>query len=189
MTKTFAIAIAVAMLLAASLAATPDSGVTRPDLRLAQGIDIQIGPDRDGGYRRRSDSETVSIGHVGVTVGPHRRENGLMVRTTAEHPTAEPGFPNVAAKTRVDRSRKSDRLTVNYRGGALSTTIVPKKTVVVPNHSVQRVDTTSACPETLQIDEKKHAPKLDPAPVIDCEGPASPASDPTLNHFIGRCFA
>jgi hypothetical protein len=90
MTKIFATAIAAATLLAASLAATPstaqDSRSARQDLRLAQGLDIRIGRDRDDGYRhRRYDSDaTVGIGPGGVTVGPRRRQNCRMVTTTIE---------------------------------------------------------------------------------------------------------
>jgi hypothetical protein len=90
MTKLFATAIAAATLLAVSLAATPgtaqDARSVRQDLRLAQGFDIQIGRDRDDGYRRRQyDSDaTVGIGPGGVTVGPRRRENCRMVTTTIE---------------------------------------------------------------------------------------------------------
>jgi hypothetical protein len=89
MTKLFSTAIAAATLLL-SLAATPgtaqDARSVRQDLRLAQGFDIQIGRDRDDGYRRRQyDSDaTVGIGPGGVTVGPRRRENCRMVTTTIE---------------------------------------------------------------------------------------------------------
>jgi hypothetical protein len=90
MTRSFATAVAAAALLAVSLVATPgnaqDSRLARQDLRLAQGLDIQIGRDRDDGYRRgRSDSDaTVGVGPGGVTVGPRRRENCRMVTTTIE---------------------------------------------------------------------------------------------------------
>jgi hypothetical protein len=50
------------------------------NLKMAQGVDIQIGRDRD---RRRNDSDaTVGIGPGGVTVGP--RQNCRMVTTTVQ---------------------------------------------------------------------------------------------------------
>ena len=52
------------------------------NLKMAQGVDVQIGRDRD---RRRNDSDaTVGIGLGGVTVGP--RQNCRMVTTTVERP-------------------------------------------------------------------------------------------------------
>src|ERR1051326_827824 len=88
MTKAFATAIAAATMLAASLAPTPanaqDSTSARQDLRLAQGFDIQIGRDRDDGYRHRRSDATVGIGPGGVIAGPRRRENCRMVTTTIE---------------------------------------------------------------------------------------------------------
>lgn len=90
MPKFFATSIAAAALLTASFAATPGnaqgSAAAGRDSRLAQGVDIQVGRDRDDGYRRhRYDSEaTVGIGPGGVTVGPHRRENCRMVTTRIE---------------------------------------------------------------------------------------------------------
>jgi hypothetical protein len=67
MTKAFATAIAAATLLAASPGNAQDSRSVRQDLRLAQGLDIQVGRDRDDGYRlRRYDSDaTVGIGPGG----------------------------------------------------------------------------------------------------------------------------
>ena len=51
------------------------------DLKMAQGVDVQIGRDRD--RSRRNDSDvTVGIGSGGVTVGP--RQNCRMVTTTVE---------------------------------------------------------------------------------------------------------
>ena len=50
------------------------------NLKMAQGVDIQIGRDRD---RRRNDSDaTLGIGPGGLTVGP--RQNCRMVTTTIE---------------------------------------------------------------------------------------------------------
>jgi hypothetical protein len=50
------------------------------NLKMAQGVDVQIGRDRD---RRRGDSDTtVGVGPGGVTVGP--RQNCRMVTTTVE---------------------------------------------------------------------------------------------------------
>jgi hypothetical protein len=72
------------MVAAAVLMPTPLLVGTTPaeaqNLKMAQGVDIQIGRDRD---RRRNDSDaTVGIGPGGVTVGP--RQNCRMVTTTIE---------------------------------------------------------------------------------------------------------
>jgi hypothetical protein len=101
---------------------------------------------------------------------------------------AELVFSNVVATTNVDRSRKGDRLPMNHGVPATNTKIVPK-VALPPNHSVQCANATSGCQEPLEIDEKKRAPNPEPAPPIDCEELASPASDPSLTRFIGRCFA
>lgn len=67
---------------------TPLLGGTVPakaqDLKMAQGVDVRIGRDRDDSYdRRRRDSDvTVGVGPGGVTVGPRR--NCRMVTTTVE---------------------------------------------------------------------------------------------------------
>ncbi|MEA2962116.1 MAG: hypothetical protein QOI46_2214 [Alphaproteobacteria bacterium] len=76
----FAVAIAAAVLTPAPLlvGTTPAEAQT---LRMAQGVDVQIGRDRD--RPRRNDSDvTVGIGSGGVTVGP--RQNCRMVTTTVE---------------------------------------------------------------------------------------------------------
>jgi len=76
----FAVAIAAAVLTSAPLlvGAIPAEAQT---LRMAQGVDVQIGRDRD--RPRRNDSDvTVGIGSGGVTVGP--RQNCRMVTTTVE---------------------------------------------------------------------------------------------------------
>jgi hypothetical protein len=54
------------------------------ELKMAQGVDVRIGRDRDDDYRRgRRDSDvTVGVGPGGVTVGPRR--NCRMVTTTVE---------------------------------------------------------------------------------------------------------
>jgi hypothetical protein len=53
------------------------------ELKMAQGVDVRIGRDRDDYYRGRRDSDvTVGIGPGGVTVGPRR--NCRMVTTTVE---------------------------------------------------------------------------------------------------------
>jgi hypothetical protein len=58
-------------------------------VRMAQGVDVQIGRDRDrddryySDHRRRYDSDaTVGVGPGGVTIGP--REHCRMVTTTVE---------------------------------------------------------------------------------------------------------
>ena len=76
----FAVAIAAAVLTPAPLlvGTIPAEAQT---LRMAQGVDVQIGRDRD--RPRRNDSDvTVGIGSGGVTVGP--RQNCRMVTTTVE---------------------------------------------------------------------------------------------------------
>jgi hypothetical protein len=53
------------------------------ELKMAQGVDVRIGRDRDDTYRRGRDSDvTVGVGPGGVTVGPRR--NCRMVTTTVE---------------------------------------------------------------------------------------------------------
>jgi hypothetical protein len=84
MTKiTFAVAIAAAVLMPAPLllGAIPAEA---QNLKMAQGIDVQIGRDRDDrDRRRRNDSDvTVGVGPGGVTIGP--RQNCRMVTTTVE---------------------------------------------------------------------------------------------------------
>ena len=54
------------------------------NLKMAQGVDVQLGRDRDDrDRRRRNDSDvTIGVGPGGVTVGP--RQNCRMVTTTVE---------------------------------------------------------------------------------------------------------
>jgi hypothetical protein len=49
------------------------------ELKMAQGVDVRIGRDRDDSYdrRRRDRDVTVGVGPGGVTVGP-RRVNGSL---------------------------------------------------------------------------------------------------------------
>ena len=56
------------------------------NLKMAQGIDIQVGHDRDNrDQRRRHDSDvTVGAGSGGLTVGPRHRENCRSVTTTVQ---------------------------------------------------------------------------------------------------------
>jgi hypothetical protein len=80
---TFTVAIAAAVLMPAPLlvGAIPAEA---QNLKMAQGVDVQIGRDRSDRYdrdRRRNDA-TVGIGPGGVTVGPRR--NCRMVTTTVE---------------------------------------------------------------------------------------------------------
>jgi hypothetical protein len=77
---TFAVAIAAAVLIPLLLGAIPAEA---QNLKMAQGVDVQLGRDRDDSYRHRRDSDvTVGIGPGGVTVGPRR--NCRMVTTTIE---------------------------------------------------------------------------------------------------------
>jgi hypothetical protein len=78
---TFAVAAATAVLMTAPLL-----GGTFPaeaqNLKVAQGVDVQIGRDRDDRDRRRDRDRdvTVGVGPGGVTVGP--RQDCRMVTTT-----------------------------------------------------------------------------------------------------------
>ncbi len=80
MKVTFVLA-AVAVVLTTSPPATPAKA---QDLKMAQGVDVQIGRDRDDrDRRRRNDSDvTIGVGPGGVTVGP--RQRCRMVTTTIE---------------------------------------------------------------------------------------------------------
>jgi hypothetical protein len=77
----FAVAVAAAVLMSASLLVGTIPAEAQ-NLKMAQGVDVQIGRDRD---RRRNDTDaTVGIGPGGVTIGP--RQNCRMVTTTVERP-------------------------------------------------------------------------------------------------------
>ncbi len=80
MKVTFVLA-AVAVALTTSPPATPAKA---QDLKMAQGVDVQIGRDRYDRYDRdrRRDDATVGIGPGGVTIGP--RQRCRMVTTTIE---------------------------------------------------------------------------------------------------------
>jgi hypothetical protein len=71
-------AAAAAVMLTTAPLATPAKA---QDLKMAQGIDVQIGRDRYDRDRRRNDA-TVGIGPGGVTIGP--RQRCRMVTTTVE---------------------------------------------------------------------------------------------------------
>jgi hypothetical protein len=75
----FAVALGAAVLMPAPLlvGTIPAEG---QNLKMAQGIDVQIGGDRD--RRRRSSDTTVGVGPGGVTVGPQQKCR--MVTTTVE---------------------------------------------------------------------------------------------------------
>jgi hypothetical protein len=79
----FAVAVAAAVLMTAPLlvGTTPANA---QNLKMAQGVDVQLGRDRDDrDRRRRHDSDvTIGVGPGGVTVGPRR--NCRMVTTTVE---------------------------------------------------------------------------------------------------------
>jgi len=70
---TFTVAAAAALLTTAPLVAPAKT----QGVKMAQGVDVQIGRDRDDRYygdRRRYDSDTtVGVGPGGITVGPGQR--------------------------------------------------------------------------------------------------------------------
>ena len=79
----FAAAIAAAVLMPAPLLVGTIPAEAQ-NLKMAQGVDVQVGRDRDDrDRRRRSDPDvTIGVGPGGVTVGP--RQNCRMVTTTVE---------------------------------------------------------------------------------------------------------
>jgi hypothetical protein len=78
----------IAFILAAATAVLTTAPLATPtkaqELKMAQGIDVQIGRDRYDRYDRdrRRDDATVGIGPGGVTIGP--RQRCRMVTTTIE---------------------------------------------------------------------------------------------------------
>ncbi len=81
MKVTFVLAAVAVVLTTTSPPATPAKA---QDLKMAQGVDVQIGRDRYDRYDRdrRRDDATVGIGPGGVTIGP--RQRCRMVTTTIE---------------------------------------------------------------------------------------------------------
>jgi hypothetical protein len=83
----FAVATAAAIFLATPLfvGAIPAKA---DNLKMAQGLDLQINPDRDDNWRRnrrgRDADVTVGVGPRGVVVGPRERERCRTVTTTIE---------------------------------------------------------------------------------------------------------
>jgi hypothetical protein len=79
----FALAAAAAVLTAAPVLVGTIPAEAQ-NLKMAQGVDVQIGRDRDDRDRRRRDDSdvTIGVGPGGVTVGPRR--NCRMVTTTVE---------------------------------------------------------------------------------------------------------
>ena len=79
----FAVATAAAVLMPTSLLVGTIPAEAQ-NLKMAQGVDVQVGRDRDDrDRRRRNDSDvTIGVGPGGVTVGP--RQNCRMVTTTVE---------------------------------------------------------------------------------------------------------
>jgi hypothetical protein len=71
------IALAVAAAAVVLTTAPLDTPAKAQGVKMAQGVDVQIGRDRDDRYyrdRRRYDSDTtVGVGPGGVTVGPRQR--------------------------------------------------------------------------------------------------------------------
>jgi hypothetical protein len=79
----FAGAIAAAVLVPAPLLVGTIPAEAQ-NLKMAQGVDVQIGRDRDDRDRRRRDDSdvTIGVGPGGVTVGP--RQNCRTVTTTVQ---------------------------------------------------------------------------------------------------------
>ena len=93
----FAVAIAAAVLMSAPLLVGTIPAEAQ-NLKMAQGVDVQIGRDRD--RPRRNDLDvTVGIGSGGVTVGP--RQSCRMVTTTVERPMAAQSHARSAVAIRV----------------------------------------------------------------------------------------
>ena len=70
----------IALAVAAAAAVLTTAPIVTPadaqGVRMAQGVDVQVGRDRDDRYRdrRRYDSDTtVGVGPGGVTIGPRQR--------------------------------------------------------------------------------------------------------------------
>jgi len=93
-------------------------------------------------------------------------------------------FSEVAAQ-RVDRAHKSDRLPVSRAEPVTNTTIVLKDRV---DDTVPGANGTPAPHKIIDVDDGKPAPKLAPAPPLECEAATSPIADPTLSRIVGRCF-
>jgi hypothetical protein len=69
----FAVTAAAAVVMTAPLLVGTTSAKAQ-NLKIAQGIDVQLGRDRYDRDRRRYDSDvTVGVGQGGVTVGPRQR--------------------------------------------------------------------------------------------------------------------
>jgi hypothetical protein len=100
---------------------------------------------------------------------------------------AEPAFPQAAATTYDDRSRKSDRLLGKRADSVTTKTTIIRKNVAAPEQSDRGASGTLAR-GALEIDDAKRTPKLAPAPLIDCEPLVSPLADSMLSRFVGRCF-
>ena len=79
----FAVTAAAAVVMTAPLLVGASSTKAQ-NLKMAQGVDVQLGRDRDDrDRRRRNDSDvTIGVGPGGVTVGA--RQNCRMVTTTVE---------------------------------------------------------------------------------------------------------
>ncbi|NOJ48449.1 hypothetical protein [Bradyrhizobium archetypum] len=80
------VAAATVLLMTAPLVIPVKAQGVNQDVKMAQGVDVQIGRDRDDDRydrRRRYDSDTtVGVGPGGVTIGPRR--HCRMVTTTVE---------------------------------------------------------------------------------------------------------
>jgi hypothetical protein len=134
---TFAVAIAAAVLMPAPLlvGAIPAEA---QNLKMAQGVDVQIGRDRDDrDRRRRNDSDvTVGVGPGGVTIGP--RQNCRMVTTTVERDDGAQSRARSAVATkrhgRTEMARKPGPFCLRRQGTVLTTASKGAIVVVLRPH-------------------------------------------------------
>ena len=130
----FAVAVAAAVLMSASLLVGTIPAEAQ-NLKMAQGVDVQIGRDRDDRYdrdrRRRYYSDTtVGVGPRGVTVGP--RQRCRMVTTTVERDDGR------RITRDRDRRRNDSDATVGIGPGGV--TIGPRQNCRMVTTTVERPD-------------------------------------------------
>jgi len=104
----FAVTAVAAVVMTAPLLVGPTSTKAQ-SLKMAQGVDVQLGRDRDDrDRRRRNDSDvTIGVGPGGVTVGP--RQNCRTVTTTVQRDDGRTitRAPLASLKTSILRDARS----------------------------------------------------------------------------------